>query len=476
MSGSKGGFGARLKTFRRSRLLRGSLKQLGRPFLFLKPFVPQSLMARSMLILLVPLLALQLVTLIVLYERHYLRLADNLAESVVGDISTSVFMFERAQTPFQQGEVFALARQTQKLDLSFRPSEKLERLLSMKRHPGGLLDQRLSGFLDKIGKPYEINSISNSEKVTVQIALEEPAGVLVFEIRREMLVYSTAYKIAAWVLGASLLLFGAAALFMRNQIRPIRRLAKAAERFGRGHDYSLPLEGASDVRMATRSFIGMQQRLNRYIKQRTALLSGVSHDLRTPLTRMKLELAMLSDKTLAQNLNRDVADMERMIDSYLSFAESETREDLGLLDVELVINDMLATSVGDAATVTFSVFQKVENGRLISLRKHAFERSLQNLIENCRKYANKFRVSLTYEKTSVLIVVEDDGPGIPTTEYDKVFQPFYRMESSRNSKTGGQGLGLSIVQDFVRKHGGAIELEASDMGGLKVSVKLPTSV
>lgn len=468
------GFKARLKTLRRSRLLRGSLRQLGRPFLFLKPFVPQSLMARSMLILLVPLLALQLVTLVVLYERHYLRLADSMAESVVGGISTSVFMFERAQTPFQQGEVIALARQTQKLELNFRPSAQLEPFLSMKAYPGGLLDKRLAGYLEKIGKPYAINSISNLEKVTVQISLEKPAGVLVFDIRRELLVYSTAYKIAAWVLGASLVLFGAAALFMRNQIRPIRRLAKAAERFGRGHDYSLPLEGASDVRMATRSFIGMQQRLNRYIKQRTALLSGVSHDLRTPLTRMKLELAMLSDETLSQNLNRDVADMERMIDSYLSFAESETREDLGLLDVELVINDILATSVGDATTVNFVVWQKAENGRLVSLRKHAFERSLQNLIENCRKYANKFKVSLTYERAGIVLVVEDDGPGIPNPERDKVFQPFYRMEASRNSKTGGQGLGLSIVQDFVRKHGGSIELDTSEMGGLKVSITLPT--
>ncbi|MBU6476249.1 MAG: HAMP domain-containing protein, partial [Alphaproteobacteria bacterium] len=278
------------------------------------------------------------------------------------------------------------------------------------------------------------------------------------------------YIFILWLIGSAIVLMAVAVVFMRNQIRPIHRLALAAEKLGKGQDLAnFKVEGAREVRQAGRAFLDMRDRIRRQIDHRTAMLAGVSHDLRTPLTRMKLQLAMQQASPENDNLRQDIEEMEKMLEGYLAFARGGGNEPTELVDMRFVLARIAANARRQGAEIAETCVDHAP----LRARPVAIERALSNIVSNACKYAQHVRIGLTTEPEAVEVTVDDDGPGIPAAQREDVFKPFFRLEKSRNPKTGGVGLGLSIAQDIINAHGGEISLADSDMGGLKVIVRLP---
>jgi two-component system osmolarity sensor histidine kinase EnvZ len=273
-----------------------------------------------------------------------------------------------------------------------------------------------------------------------------------------------------WMVGTSVLLLSIAILFLRNQVRPIRRLAEAAEAFGKGRDIpDFRLAGATEVRQAAAAFIAMRERINRQIEQRTAMLAGVSHDLRTALTRMKLGLALAGQSPEVGDLQRDVGDMEKILDSYLDFAKGEDGEALVATDLPRLLSEVIA----DMRRLGGDIRLTTVDGLVAPVRPVAFKRCLTNLMENALRHGNRVEVSAVSHNGSVEVAIDDDGPGVPWAQREDVFRPFFTLDPARNLTAGGVGLGLTIARDIVRRHGGDILLSSAPIGGLRALVKLP---
>ena len=272
------------------------------------------------------------------------------------------------------------------------------------------------------------------------------------------------------MIGTSLLLLLIAILFMRNQVRPIRKLAAAAERFGKGRDtpYFKP-EGAREVRQAGKSFMDMRRRIQRQISQRTDMLAGVSHDLRTPLTRMKLQVEMMPEGKDKEDMRQDIVDMERMIHAYLDFVRGDGDEEFETVDVVQVFRKIAAAMKHQQVVIELAGEKAVE----LMVRPLAFQRAMNNLMTNAARYGERIWVSIERDGEVVQIQVDDNGPGVPEEKYEEVFKPFTRIDESRNTETGGVGLGLPIAMDIVHAHGGKIGLDKSKHGGLQVIVRIP---
>jgi two-component system osmolarity sensor histidine kinase EnvZ len=304
--------------------------------------------------------------------------------------------------------------------------------------------------------------------VIVQVQLSN--DVLEAVVSRKRLFSSTTYVFVLWMVGTSLILFAVAMVFMRNQVKPIRRLAVAADNFGKGRDVSrFKPEGAREVRQAAAAFLAMRERIMRQISQRTEMLAGVSHDLRTPLTRMKLQLAMLKSSSGTEELKGDVEEMEHMLEGYLAFARGEGAETPQPTNVNTILEETVAQARRNAVSVDLHT----EGDLVVPLRPQAFKRSLMNLIDNAIRYANTISVRAGKRGNAIEITIDDDGPGIPEDKREEVFRSFYRLESSRNRETGGVGLGLTIARDVIRGHGGDITLNDSPLGGLRARIRLP---
>jgi two-component system osmolarity sensor histidine kinase EnvZ len=287
---------------------------------------------------------------------------------------------------------------------------------------------------------------------------------------RRRLFSSTTYVFILWMIGTSLALFAVATLFMRSQVRPMRRLATAAEAFGKGRNVpDFKLEGADEVRQAGAAFNLMRERIQRQITQRTEMLAGVSHDLRTPLTRMKLELAMLPDSSELAELKADVAEMEKMVEGYLAFARGEGTEQPEPADLGQLLREAVATAAREGTAIEL----RAEGPMPVNIRPDAFRRCLANLIANAKRYAKRIVIEADYVGSAIEIAVDDDGPGIPAGMREEVFKPFFRLDTSRNPETGGIGLGLTIARDVMRSHGGELTLGASPLGGLRALLRLP---
>ena len=295
-------------------------------------------------------------------------------------------------------------------------------------------------------------------------------GVLEIVAPRKRLFSSTTHIFIAWMVGASLILLSIAIYFLRGQIRPIRRLAQAAESFGKGMQVvNFKPEGAKEIRQAAHAFLQMRERIQRQITQRTEMLAGVSHDLRTPLTRMKLQLAMLPENDYAAGLRGDVSDMEKMVDGYLAFARGEGSEVPVPMPLQKVLEEVVEDARRNGADVTLENTMRAQ----ITVRQHAIKRALTNLVDNAARHSNEVYVSAARKDEIIEITVDDDGPGIPKSQRESVFKPFFRIDPSRNADTGGVGLGLTIARDVVRNHGGDLLLQESPFGGLRALVRLP---
>ncbi|MEQ9609922.1 MAG: ATP-binding protein [Kiloniellaceae bacterium] len=430
-------------------------------------FLPRSLLGRSLLIIITPLILMQVISTWVFYDRHYNTITKRLAQGLAGDVAAVTTLLTRDPSVEQRGEVFNIARNTMQLRLTLLEGNELPQLARPRVRT--VVESRLDDALqERLGLPFVIDARSIEDRVEILVQL--PQGVLRVLVTDERLFSSTTYIFIFWTIGSSVLLFGIAVIFMRNQVKPIRRLARAAESFGKGREVQdFKPEGATEVRQAAAAFINMRDRIQRQIQQRTEMLAGVSHDLRTPLTRMKLQLEMLTDVPDAKYLQSDVAEMEHMVEGYLAFARGEGQETPAPTDLGVLLRDVVAQMTRDGRAVDLHVEQDL----ILPLRREGMRRCLTNLVANAQRHGTQVAVRAGRRKHTVEVTVDDDGPGIPAARHEDVFKPFFRLDQSRNPATGGIGLGLTIARDVARSHGGDVALESAPGGGLRVRVWLP---
>jgi len=433
----------------------------------IKRILPRRLLWRAMLIIMAPLVLLQVVTTVVFYDRHWETVTKRLAYSVAGDLAIVIQMLREQPGEARYRQVREMAENHLRLRLDLVSGEILPN--QPRPTPRGMVEEWLTQAMDDhVRKPYRLDTRSHERDVEIVVQL--PEGVLHVLVSRKRLSSVTTYVFLLWMVGTSAVLFAVAMLFMRNQVRPILRLAQAAESFGKGRDVpDFKVAGASEVRRAAQAFLGMRERIKRQIQQRTDMLSGVSHDLRTPLTRMKLQLAMLPQGQETKDLQADVAEMERMIEGYLAFVRGEGTEAAQDTDVGALLGEIVEGAKRDGANVALTV-----DGTLrLPARRDALKRALANLVGNAQRYGKRVAVAAARRGDGIEITVDDDGPGIAPEKREDVFRPFVRLETSRNPATGGVGLGLTIARDILRGHGGDVVLDASPLGGLRASARLP---
>jgi two-component system osmolarity sensor histidine kinase EnvZ len=433
----------------------------------LKRLLPHSLMGRALLIILAPLVLLQIVSTWAFYDNHYDTITSRLAKTLAGDVAAVILIMDRNPTPLERDQAFRLAEQAMSLELSFEEGASLPDEAATK--PRGYVTKRVwKAMRRQFNYPAYVTTDSGNDKVSVWV--QRHNGVLKVLVPEERLFSSTSYIFILWMVGTSIVLFGVAVLFMRNQVRPIRRLAKAAENFGKGRDVgNFRLEGSIEVQRAAQAFLKMRERIKRQIRQRTEMLAGVSHDLRTPITRMKLQLALLSDSPEAHNLTSDVAEMERMVEGYLAFARGEGAEQ----PTETNLSDVLGELTDQMSRDGKSIELDIDDGLSLPLQRDSIRRCFTNLIANAQHYGDQVTVKATRKKRAIIVTIDDDGPGIAPEHREEVFKPFSRLDPSRNPETGGTGLGLTIARDVARNHGGELYLEDAPGKGLRARVVLP---
>jgi two-component system osmolarity sensor histidine kinase EnvZ len=440
---------------------------MGRLTFQFKRFLPKTLLGRSLLIIVTPLILLQVIATWVFFERHWDTVSTRLARALAGDVSAVIALMRETPTVDGRAAAFAFARRHMNLEIAYRDSEILRNTAPPTR-PSRLERILRAEITAHLRRPLAIDADSRDREVLIDIQL--PNGVLHVIAPRKRLFTSTTYLFVVLMVGSSMILFAVAMLFMRNQVRPIRRLAAAADSLGKGRDVPLfRLQGAAEVRQAAAAFNLMRSRLQRQVVQRTEMLAGVSHDLRTPLTRMKLQLEMSGESPGTKELKGDVLEMEKMVEGYLAFARGEGEERISQTNLRDVIEDVVAGARRGGGDVSFDA----EGLLTLPIRKEAIRRCIANLVSNARLHGTRVAVHAQREANRVEITIDDDGPGIPEEERENVFRPFHRLDASRNVETGGVGLGLTIARDVVHNHGGEIRLEASSLGGLRAVIHLP---
>ncbi len=439
--------------------------------------VPRSLFSRSLLIVVMPLLILQAVLAYVFYERHWDSVTRWLAVGFAGEVGLVVELLEAAGTPEARARVLDLARDHFDFAVSLEPEGALQPAAdSSGLTPPSALERRLAEtFESRVRRPFVIDTrpVEPPRRIAVYVQLEH--GLLRVLAPRKRVDSTTTKVFIGWMVGLSLLLLILAIYFMTRQVQPILRLAWAADNFGKGRDVGdFKLAGPTEVRRAGAAFNLMRKRILRHIGQRTELLAAVSHDLRTPLTRMRLELEMLAGGRPQQgdldDLRNDVEEMVNVVDGYLAFARGEGQEAIVPTDLGPLLQEVAARAGTEATRVEVELEQAVA----LPLRPIAMRRCLANLINNAVRHASWVGVRVAAQGDHVWIAVDDDGPGIPKDQREAVFKAFYRLDPSRNPSTGGVGLGLTIARDIILGHGGDIELADAPEGGLRVLVRLPS--
>lgn len=427
---------------------------------WLKFFLPKSLYARTLVILAVPLLVAMLAILYVFINHHLDSMTHRLADDISGEVSSLTEVYQSHAMDKQQLIAFAREHYNTKLSFQHKYVQRKKSESTMRALGEWFLEESLN---ENLKVPFYVKLDRNT--IYVDVLLNEE--VMHFEMSRKRLQSKTTPVYLLWFIGLPLLMLFIAALFMKNQVRPLRRLARAADKFGKGLAVpSIKPEGATEVRQAAMAFNRMQERIIRQITQRTEMLAGVSHDLRTPLTRMELELAMLGDSPEIEGLKQDVKDMKHMVESYLAFARGDEAEKTVMTNIAELLESLVERYGTKVRWVSRSTFRR-------PLKVNAMKRCFQNLLDNADKYADDVQISMRPINDGYQVIIEDNGPGIPESNQQDVFRPFYRLDASRNLDKGGVGLGLSIAQDVVHQHGGTIQLGKSQLGGLKVVVQLP---
>lgn len=424
----------------------------------LRDFFPKSLFKRAFLIIGLPLFLVQIVFTVVFLDRYLDSVTKNLAGNIAhtAKVITDIYPQNRllAQDIAYELDVLATFHKGKSIDtMVASPLEAWE-------------DHFLKSALEEaLDQPY----ILTTSRDVLSINIQKDDGIMVISVLRKKLMSRTIILVFIWMFGAALIFLIIASIFMKNQVRPIQKLAQAAEKFGKGMDMdTFKVSGAEEVRQAARAFNLMRERIKRQVDQRTEMLAGISHDLRTPLTRMKLELAMMNSDSKLEEIKQDVAEMETLVNEYLDFVKGHGQEEKSLSDLKDLLNQCISTLKNNPLQLTTKL-APIQ----ILLRPNSFKRAIKNLLGNANRYASKATIRSYQKEGHVFIVIEDNGEGIPVNQRQEVFKPFVRLEKSRNTKTGGVGLGLSISQDIIHSHGGEISLGKSCFGGLKVTIKIP---
>jgi two-component system osmolarity sensor histidine kinase EnvZ len=428
--------------------------------------LPKGLYARSLIIIITPVVLLQSVIAYVFMERHWQLVTQRLSSAVTADIAAIIDIYETYPQDKDADTLSRIAADRLGLDIEIMPGAKLP-------PPGpkpffSILDEALSDEIRRqIRRPFWIDTVGRSNLIEIRVALR--GGILRVMARRSQAYASNSHIFLVWMIGTSLILLGVAILFLRNQIRPILKLAAAAEDFGKGRDVEFRPRGAREVRQAGHAFIEMKRRIERAVESRTTMLNGVSHDLRTILTRFKLSLALIDETPEIDDLRRDVDEMTRMLEGYLAFARGDLGEQAVTADLRTILQELRADSERSGHQTTV----RLSGDPMVTVRVDAFRRLLFNLLSNAARHGETIAISANHETRWLAVMVDDDGPGIPPEAREEVFKPFVRLDEARNQDEGGSGLGLAIARDIARSHGGDVTLGDSPLGGLRATVRLP---
>lgn len=430
----------------------------------LKHFLPRSFFGRALLIVALPTVLVQLVTAYIFYTRHWENVTRHMANALAGEIAFMSYQAARMRAE-ERDPLSWIFEETTGISAHFARGTKLI-------DESGLALQDFTEFRrvldERIDLPFAIKRLRDEDDIQVEVQLSD--GVVNFRMSVKRLESPTTSIFIFWMAGASAFFLLIALIFLRNQVRPVRELARAAESFGKGRDYpDFKPTGALELRRAARAFLVMRERINRQIRTRTQMLAGISHDLRTPLTRMKLQLALLGDTQETRDLNADVEQMQRMIEEYLDFARGSGTEESEAFSLNEAIGHLVKKYTRNGKQATFIAQQDC----VLQARAGAFERMLQNLLDNALRYGTRAEVQVKHLTNAVEIMVDDNGPGIPADKRQDVFRPFTRLDEARNLNQGGVGLGLTIARDVARGHGGNITLSHSPLGGLRATVRMP---
>lgn len=446
--------------------LKPALRRIGQPLNLVARYMPKGLYPRALVIVIAPVVILQSVIAYVFMERHWQTVTQRLSAAVSADIAMLIDVYESYPQDPDLNTLSRIAAERLGMDVDIIPDSDLPA-------PGprpffSLLDSALSTELSQqVARPFWLDTVGRSSLIEIRIKLGK--DVMRILTRRNAAYASNSHIFLVWMIGTSLILLTIAVLFLRNQIRPILKLADAAEAFGKGRDAEFRPRGAREVRRAGNAFIEMKRRVERAIGERTTMLNGVSHDLRTILTRFKLSLALMERSSEIDALEKDIDEMSRMLEDYLAFA----RGDAGETAVETDIRALLEELKADAERQGHQTELTVVGDPLVVIRPDAFRRLLTNLVSNAARYGDRIAIRATHDARYLIVMVEDDGPGIPPDQREEVFRPFFRLDEARNVDGGGTGLGLAIARDIARAHGGDIILADSELGGLRATVRLP---
>ncbi len=431
---------------------------------FFKKILPKRLFYRALLIVAAPILVLQLIITIVFFDSLWIKTNKGMTRALVNEISTFIKVYENEKT--DKKEFTTLYSLFLELNIEFNENEEFNPLYNERWFSP--IDRSLRRELKssfELGT-YWFNTTNYKELIDLRIKYQD--GYFKFLIPKDRVTSSSARIFALWITVPAIIMIIISLIFLKNQTRPITNLARAAERFGKGEEIDeFKPSGALEIRQAGYEFDKMRKRILRHLNQRNEMLSGISHDLRTPLTRMKLQTAFVKDNEISEKLTADIDEMEKMLNEYLQFTSSSYSEN----DEEFNLSELIE-----------DIINKYENKNILkdllprvyfNGRKNLINRCLNNIIDNSLKYSNKVEVKLNKKDTNLFIIIDDDGPGIPNKEHENVFKPFYKINKGRADAKSSVGLGLSIASDIVRSHGGNIMLEKSKMNGLRVKIFLP---
>lgn len=437
----------------------------------IKRALPRGLFGRSLIIIVAPVVILQAIVSYVFFERDIDASTRRLSRDIAADVSFLIAL-EDSYPLKERAQLRAIASRMLRFEISFLPGERIPPPAKQHRHQS-TIDQALDDVIaQQIGEVRHFQTSRFGNDFDIRVEVHD--GVLRMVVPRERATVSAPDIFILWMVGSSLILMAVAILFLRNQVRPIERLARAADAFGKGRAVpDFKPYGATEVRRAAKAFLTMRERLERYLQQRTEMLAGVSHDLKTPLTRIRLQLAMMGKSPDIEGMRKDVIEMEHMLDEYLQFARGQAGEQAEPTDMVGLARDAAERAVRSRMTDSARLSFETSDPVMLTVRKRAIGRCITNLVDNALKYGRHVSLSLRRDERVVEIWVEDDGPGIPEQKREEAFRPFHRLDEGRNLQTGGVGLGLAIARDIARAHGGDLVLASSAAGGLRAILRLP---
>ncbi len=441
--------------------------QQSQPSFRFRDILPKGLYWRTLLIIAAPAAMLQLIITLVFLDDHWQATSKRMSQGVAADAALIIQLYERNPTQENFADLQQLAWRPLRLEIELQPNAPLQ--MQRCRAFGSALDRHMTRALQQeLQREVWYDSTCPGTQVLMRVPTAE--GVLQLKAYRDRVQARSGPLFVAWISGATLFLVTISILFIRNQVRPIIQLADAMERFGRGEDTGpFRVRGAREVRAAALSFFDMRQRIKRYIEQRSQILAGVSHDLRTPLTRLKLQLALLPSSPEIEDAKRDLAEMEETLEEYLAFAKGMAEETPAEVDLRALVEELASEAQRGGADIAI----EGDGPSLIPGRARALKRCLANLIDNAIAHGDKVVVAIGEESDAVTIAVDDNGPGIPEDLYEEAFRPFSRLDETRSRNQKGVGLGLAIARDVARGHGGDIRLSRSPLGGLRAMLRLP---